>query len=242
MGVDLPVYDNYANRGRIGVGVAVKKRQAAKIFEYGLTHSRDTPGRVMEIGPGDGYIADISLTTGLDYLAIEGSEGIAEKLRHAGHKVLHGYVPPLPDSLGNGFRCCFMLHVLEHMRSPGDAAQVVAEIHDRLAPGGVIVIACPDFSRWGCHFYDCDYTHSYPVTRRRLDQLLRDQGFEIVASTIYVGPIFGYVGIPLSWLAKVLYWPLLDDLIGPKRINDAYNRGFLTFLPNLLTVARRSST
>jgi hypothetical protein len=235
----LAVYDGYAARGRIGAGVAIKRRQASKIFDFGLASSRGVQAGVVEIGPGDGYIAELSKAGGLEYVGIEGSAAVAEKLQLLGHEVLRGYVPPLPVGLTNGYRCCFMLHVLEHMKTPVEAATVVAQIFERLAPGGALVVACPDYSRWGAHFFDCDYTHSYPLTRRRLSQLLRDQGFEVVESTIYVGPVFGYAGLPISWLAKLLYWPVLDDLLGPRLFKDAMNRGFLTFLPNLLTVARR---
>lgn len=234
----MAIYDGYAVRGRIGAGVAIKQRQAETIFNLGLSCARSPTGGVLEIGPGDGYIAELSRSATLDYSAIEGSDAVADGLESKGFNVLRGYVPPMPARLASGYRCCFLLHVLEHMKTAVEAAQVVSEIHDRLAPGGTIVIACPDYSRWGHYFYDCDYTHAYPVTRRRLDQLLRDQGFEVVHHTVYVGPVFGYIGVPISWLAKLLYWPLLDDLIGP-RLKDVLNRGFLTFLPNILTVARR---
>jgi len=235
----MAVYDAYASRGRIGAGVSIKRRQAETIFSCGLNCSKGVSGGILEIGPGDGYIAELSNSAALDYAAIEGSEAVAEKLESKGFQVFRGYVPPIPAGVSSGYRCCFILHVLEHMKSTVEAAQIVSEIYNRLTPGGTIIVACPDFSRWGHYFYDCDYTHSFPVTRRRLNQLLLDQGFEVVKHTIYIGPVFGYIGLPLSWLAKILYWPLLDDLLGPKRMKDALNRGFLTFLPNLLTIARR---
>lgn len=236
----MAVYDTYANRNRIGAGVAIKQRQATTIFESGIFSTINIPGGILEIGPGDGYIAFLAKSAELPYTAIEGNDAVAEKLRVSGFDVVSGYVPPLPAGLRSGYRCCFMLHVLEHMKSASDAGQVISEIFNILAPGGTIIIACPDYSRWGHYFYDCDYTHTYPVTRRRLNQMLVDQGFEVVQHTIYCGPVFGYISLPITWLAKMLYWPLLDDLIGPNRLKDILNRGFLTFLPNLLTVARRS--
>ena len=235
----MAIYDAYAVRSRVKIGVAIKQHQAKRIFELGLRCSAVASKRILEIGPGDGYVAALSRAAGLAYTAIEGSAAVADKLSGIGLDVRQSYVPPLPVGLAPDYRCCYLLHVLEHMQSAAHAAQLVGEIRDRLLPGGALVIACPDYSRWGRYFYDCDYTHSYPLTRRRLAQLLRDQGFEIQCQTIYTGPIFGFLGLPLSWVAKLLYWPLLDDLIGPNRLRDVMNRGFLTFLPNLLMVARR---
>lgn len=236
----MAIYDDYAKRGRIRAGVDLKRRQAARIFDLGMRLSEKAAGGVLEIGPGDGYIAEIARSQGLDYTAIEGSDAVAEKLRQDGVQVLRAYVPPLPPSLPSDLlRCCYLLHVLEHMTSAHDASTLVSEIREHLAPGGALVVACPDYSRWGKYFYDCDYTHAYPVTRRRLAQLLHDQGMEVVYHTIYIGSVFGYHGLPISWLAKLLYWPLLDNIIGPVRFRDVLNRGFLTLMPNVLMVARR---
>lgn len=235
----MAIYDGYAVRTRVKTGVAIKMYQARRIFQLGMQWSADIGRCILEIGPGDGYVAALSREAGFAYTAIEGSPAVANKLSRAGVDVRQSYVPPLPEGLGVDYRCCYVLHVIEHMKTGADAAQLVGEIRERLAPGGALVIAAPDYSRWGSHFYDCDYTHAYPVTRRRLAQLLCDQGFEVAHQTIYTGPLFGYWGLPLSWIAKLLYWPLIDDLVGPNRFKDVMNRGFLTFLPNLLTVARR---
>ncbi len=235
----MAIYDSYARRNRIALGVLIKRRQASIIFKLGVDSAKSSSDSILEIGPGDGYIAELSRLADFPYTAIEGSASVADKLRNNGFEVIHGYVPPIPAGLTNNYQCCFILHVLEHMKTPSDAAQIVSEIYNTLAPGGTVIVACPDYSRWGQYFYDCDYTHSYPVTRRRLNRLLMDQGFEIVRDTIYTGPLFGYIGIPISWIAKLLYWPLLDDLMGSRYFNDALNRGFLTFLPNLITIGRR---
>lgn len=236
----MAIYDAYASRSRINAGIDIKRRQAEVIFRLGLEHSKGASGGLFEIGPGDGYIASLSRSEGFEYSAVDGSDAVADKLRIQGFHVSRGYVPPLPADIGSEpFRCCYLLHVLEHMSSAQNAATLVSDIRDRLAPGGALVVACPDYSRWGHYFFDCDYTHAFPVTRRRLAQLFRDQGMEVSYHTIYTGKIFGYHGLPIFWLAKLFYWPLLDDLIGPSRLRDILNRGFLTFLPNVLTIARR---
>ena len=234
----MAVYDRYATRRRVKGGVAIRKRQNRLIFELGLAHNTHGAQRILEIGPGDGYVASMSASAGHRYVAVEGSVAVAERLRQRGFGVHAGYVPPLPSAVNGPFTCCFALHVVEHLPNPQAASQLMHEVHARLAPGGTFVIACPDYLRWGSRFFDCDYTHSYPMSRRRLDQLLVDHGFEVVHHTIYTGPIFGYAGLPLSWLAKLLYPRLLDDLIGRAVRGDLLNRGLLAFLPNLLTVAR----
>ena len=238
--VPLAIYDTYVGRERIAAGVSIKRRQASIIFKAGIDYALTDASSVLEIGPGDGYIAEHCRDAHIDYIAVEGSDSVSDKLTTDGYSVVRGYVPPLPVQIKDQtFSTCFLLHVLEHMTSAQQAAHLLAEIATHLLPGGSLVIACPDYSRWGHYFYDCDYTHAFPVTRRRLMHLLRDQGLELVHHTIYVGPIFGYHGLPLAWIAKLLYSPLLDDLIGPHRFRDIMNRGFLSLLPNILTIARR---
>jgi SAM-dependent methyltransferase len=237
----LAVYDQYSNRSRLGAGVAIKSRQNQTIFQLGLSYSVGLGTRILEIGPGDGYIADTAAVSRLAYTAVEGSAAVAAGLRARGVEVEIGYVPPLPASLSGPFSCCYLLHVLEHMPSPQVAASLMDAVFQVLAPGGVFVIACPDYLRWGARFHDCDYTHSYPLTRRRLTQLLTDHGFEIVHHTVYCGPFFGYASLPVSWLAKLAYPAWVDGLLGRLVPGDVLNRGLLTFLPNLLTVARRAN-
>jgi SAM-dependent methyltransferase len=235
----LAIYDTYASRDRIRVGVALKERQNERIFALGLMHSPQQPARILEIGPGDGYIAGLATQAGLRYVSVEGSATTADGLRARGYDVHSGLVPPLPPSLSGTFTCCFLLHVIEHMPEPAKAAMLVEEIRRVLVPGGTLVVACPDYARWGSDFYDADYTHCYPMTRRRLSQLLADHGFHVVHHTIYTGSLFGYAGLPLSWLARLLYPRGVDGLVGRFVPRDVLNRGRLTFLPNLLTIATR---
>jgi hypothetical protein len=112
----LSIYEGYALRERIGAGVAIKRRQAHAMLELGLKFSHSAAGGVVEIGPGDGYVAELARSADLDYCAVEGSEAVANAIQRKGFRVLRGYVPPLPAGLASAYRCCCFLHVLEHMK------------------------------------------------------------------------------------------------------------------------------
>lgn len=235
----MAVYDRYVNRKRVRVGVGVKLRQSRVIFELGQRWGSAECRKVLEIGPGDGQLAALARSAGLPYTAVEGNPAVAQALRDRGVEVMDGYVPPLPAGLGAPFGFCYMLHVLEHMNSAQSASRLMTDIYQLLAPGGALVIACPDYRRWGADFYDCDYTHTYPVTRRRLLQLAHDHGYEMVHQTVYIGPLFGVHGLTISSLARLLYPRWVDGILGASISSDVLNRGLLTFLPNLLAVMRR---
>jgi len=235
----VAVYDEFAGRHRIRAGAVIKARQNRIIFELGMAHCLAQERRVLDIGPGDGQIASLSHAAYLPYVAVEGSSAVTEMLRERGLEVHEGYVPPLPTGVAGRFSTCFLLHVLEHMPDHRAASQLFLQVHDTLLPSGTFVVACPDFARWGSDFYDCDYSHCFPLTRRRLNQIALDHGFEIVHITIYCGPVFGVIGLPLSWGARMSYPRFVDGIIGAHIPKDAANRGMLTFLPNLLMVARR---
>lgn len=234
----MAIYDQYTKRDRFAAGIKIKLHQAQRIYDKGIINYKGNPKRIFEIGPGDGYIAALTRNAGLSYTGIEGSDSVAARLETEGYTIVRSYVPPLPSVI-NGFQICFMLHVIEHMKGAAEAAQLISQIWTALDDGGILVIACPDYVRWGNYFFDCDYTHSMPFTRRRLRQLLQDHQFEIIEETIYSGPLFGYRGLPLAWLAKLIYPQIVDDVVGRFIEKDSLNRGLLTFLPNLLIVGRK---
>jgi SAM-dependent methyltransferase len=232
----LTFYRHFSERTRSPWGVKIKKRQAEKIFSIGCVRTSESK-RILELGPGDGYIAELAIANGLDYVAIDGSPAVANKLKAAGAEIRLQIMPPLPGGLGT-YDVCFMLHVIEHLDNMSSASLLMEQVLQHLCPGGKIVIATPDFLRWGKHFYDCDYTHNLPFTRRRLRQLLQNTGYKVTHETVYTGPIFGRIGVPLHWISKLLYSRAIDDITTRKVSLDFWYRGYLTFLPSLLVVAQ----
>lgn len=232
-------YEHYANRSRNSLGIKIKKKQATKIFHLGLPGNNTQDISVLELGPGDGYIAHLSVENNFKYVAVEASEPVVKKLSSEGYNIIQSFVPPLPENIEN-IDICFMLHLIEHMKDMDSAAKLIKELKIRLNKGGKIVIACPDYIRWKHHFYDCDYTHQLPFTRRRLNQLLINEGFEITYDSIYTGTVFGYRGLLLFWLARIFFPQFIDDMTFRFFKTDVLKRGFLTIIPNLIVVAKKT--
>lgn len=235
----MSFYKHYAGRPRNPFGVRIKTHQARVMLGRAERYSQGKIQSVFEIGPGDGYIAEYYNQAGIEYHALERSAEVVERLKSQGINISQASCPPIPDEIGSR-DACYMLHVIEHMKDSDMAAMVIKEIKEHLNNNGLLIIACPDYMRWKEYFYDCDYTHSLPFTKRRLRQLLIDEGFEILNEDIYTGPVFGYRGLPLYWLVKTFFPGFLNDYLEKYFKHDFINKAYLTFLPNLFIVARKN--
>ena len=237
----MSFYERFASRSRNRIGIWTKRSQARTIFRLGTSGIADRRLAVLELGPGDGYIAELARASGYDYLAVDGSEAVVRNLSQAGVRVIRSFVPPLPPfPVETGpLDVCYMLHVIEHTQDIYAAITLVGELRDRLRPGGRLVIATPEMRYWKQDFYDSDYTHHLPFTRRTLLELLGNEGFDVTYQSIYTGPVFGYRGLPIYWLTRLAYPQWLDELIGRHARHDVLARGFWTLIPNLIVVAQK---
>ncbi len=92
------------------------------------------PGPVLDVGAGDGALLHALQAKGRQGLGLERrpDESAAAPLRDARVADLEG-----------GWAVIVMWHALEHLREPGAELAAAAE---RLAPGGVLVVAVPNWS------------------------------------------------------------------------------------------------
>jgi SAM-dependent methyltransferase len=100
------------------------------------------PGRLVEIGPGEGVFARAARNAGFDVTAIEMDARACAHLREAaGVQAIESAVPEdviaaLPPS-----RAIVMWHVIEHLRRPWEVIERAAA---NLQDGGVLAIATPN--------------------------------------------------------------------------------------------------
>jgi SAM-dependent methyltransferase len=145
------------------------------------THIGSVPHpSVLEVGPGHGAFANACRTRGFGYDCVEASRSMAERLRADGFEVTVSAVPPLPD--GGKRDVIVIQHVLEHMRGVDEALALICQCTARLLPGGLLIISGPDITVMKEDFFDCDYTHAFPTSVRRLRQLVYDAGLTVIAS------------------------------------------------------------
>jgi len=191
-----------------GLGMRFIRRASERILAFADV----APGsRVLEIGPGRGEFAELCLARKLEYHAIEPNAGLAEALRGRGATVVCARVPPLP-ALDRQFDLAVMINVMEHMNGLEQALDISCQIRRVLNPGGKFVIHCPDYLSWRTNFFNCDFSHNYVTTRRRLDQLLVNAGYEDIRSRYLSGPFLGPGAVVLAALASRMPFGALEAL------------------------------
>lgn len=144
------------------------------------------PADFLEIGPGQGAIAELAREAGYRYQAVEPSPLLAEDLRGRGFNVQQAFTPPMPvPDLSQDV--VYADQVLEHMSGIDAARTWVAEALRALRPGGLLFVVVPDYLKERGFFWDIDYTHNFITTERRVRQLLYDGGFDLGPVTRSIG-------------------------------------------------------
>ncbi len=216
-------------------GAGLVRALARKIFKYaGVAPG----GSVLEIGPGRGDFADICLKTGIEYSAIEANRQMAESLQARGAHVVRAMAPPLP-ALDRQFDTVVMINVMEHMNDVRDALAITGQIRDVLKPKGRFVICSPDYLNWRRNFFNCDFSHNYVTTRRRLEQLLVNCGFGNIRSCHLSGPMSGPLCFLLSAMVSHLPFGFLNAAFPDSKLFYKLYKGQLTFLRKVLVVGEK---
>lgn len=192
-----------------------------------------------EVGPGAGVFAQEWTRQGGRYTALEGSPKLAEQLRAAGLTIVEGLAPPLPAESGSA-DVVYAAHVLEHMHHAGLAIAFVNEMRRVLRPGGLVCLKVPDMLAQGKYFWAVDYTHSYPTTTRRVEQLLHNGGFNVCQRLIMSGSHSGIFAVLLAWVARLIpFRPLVSTVLPLTNLRQRLLSGKLTFMRQLLFIAQK---
>ena len=216
-------------------GARLVKATARKIFKY----AEIAPGQnVLEIGPGRGDFADICLERGIEYTAIEANRYMAESLEKRGAEVVREMVPPLP-ALDKTFDAVVMLNVMEHMNGMQDALQITQQISNVLKPKGKFVICSPDYLNWRYNYFNCDFSHNYVTTRRRLKQLLINGGFSHTRNCHLCGTTTGCLCFLISGVFSRLPFGLLNAMFSESKFFYKLYKIQLTFMRKVLIIGQK---
>ncbi len=217
------------------IGMKLVRAAAAKIFKFAQAHKA---GSILEIGPGRGAFADLCLEHDIEYLAIEANETMARALEEKDARVIRATVPPLP-SVDKDFDVAVMVNVMEHLNGMRDALDVTSQVFKVLRPGGKFVVCSPDYLNWRRNFFNCDFSHNYVTTRRRLEQLLLNAGFSNIKCCYLSGPLTGLASGLASALAGIMPFGFLNAVAPNSRLFYKLYKLQLTFLRNVIVIGEK---
>jgi len=223
-------YDHFHQDQPTGPGAWVASRFCRAILDFMGLKAGD---RVLEIGPGRGAFADLCLERSIEYTAIEPNAHLAEPLEKRGAEVVRALVPPLPE-MDKKFHCVVMINVLEHMSGVKEALAIAEQVRACLEPNGRFVVCSPDYLNLRWHFYNCDFSHGYVTTQRRLAQLLISAGYGASTSAYLSGPVSGLPGLLLSAVAGRLPFGTLHAWFPGSRLCKKLYKIQLTFSRKVL--------
>lgn len=105
-----------------------------------LAALKPAPARLLDVGSGPGFLLTLAKRKGFQAEGVEPDANTVEAARAGGAKVRHGY---FPNVLGadETFDIIVFNDVLEHIPDLDGALRAAV---DRLGPGGVLCLNCPD--------------------------------------------------------------------------------------------------
>jgi SAM-dependent methyltransferase len=230
-------YRTFSEKQLTGAGASRRSKIERARLALLMQHAGRV-GRMLEIGPGQGTLADLAIAAGWSYSAIEPSPLLADQLRRRGIEVVQSWTPPItaPDSSVDAL---YADQVVEHMSGIDAARALTAEALRVLRPGGIFFVVVPDYLKERGFFYDIDYTHNFITTERRVRQLFYDGGFEIDRVVRSIGNARGVARDALAGVAVLLNVPGVDALSRYTRTEDLLFKVRKNLFETLTFVARK---
>lgn len=217
-------------RPSLGERVGALQRQAVVRFGPYREIWRRPRGRLLDVGCGTGDLAGVFARRGWQVAGIEPSEQAGKHARENGVDAVTGTIADAPWPAAH-FDAIVFNHSLEHIDDPAEALAAATRL---LRPGGLLVVAVPNFGSWhrrlfGSAWFQLDLPrHLQHFDRDSLDALVRRAGLRTVSvGTATMRPslpasiqyaTFGSVrfgGRPFRLLAWALApFLLLSELLG----------------------------
>ncbi len=230
-------YDYYFSSEEIE-GSAARIRALNELV-YGRISPHVMPGSpVLELGVGKGFFAWICRDHGHDYLGVEANGEQCARLKKQGLDVICAQVPPLPPELEDEYGLIYAAHLLEHLPGSRAVHELLSQCRDRLAGGGAVAMLFPDAESMGSDFWNCDYTHTYATTGRRIAQAMTDAGLRVVTVQTFNGHYRGGRRLLARAGSSRLVRSVTQALAREPARRERYYRGWLYLQKTILVVGK----
>jgi len=230
----MPFYDFFSDQGCTVLGQRWMRQAALHILTVveGLVEPLNS---LVEVGPGWGLLAQECNDRGLHYTALDANSRLLRRLEIG--RAVCSRVPPIP--FRNGI-CDVVVasHVLEHANGLTNAQELISEMTRIVRRAGCVVIVSPDLLWAGKYFWDCDYSHNFPISSRRLFQMCIDQGLEVVKLEYLYNHLTGWRGNILGRLVNLIPYRYFAAQPNSFGYSEKIYRLRMTFSRSVLVIAR----
>ena len=188
--------------GSVGSDYALKDSESSSHGQILSLLTDLPPSKILDLGCSSGLLSGQIRGLGHHVTGVD-SEAFPDTLGRVDAFARGDLEQGIPPEVGTGFDVVIAADVLEHLRRP---ERLLADISKVLAPGGRVILSVPNFGHWyprlralsGTFDYDqrgiLDRTHYRFFTRKSLDRLVVNAGFEVRRRA--------EVGLPLEVLAE----------------------------------------
>jgi ubiquinone/menaquinone biosynthesis C-methylase UbiE len=233
----MPFYDYYWRNQQV---TEIGKRWMERAAQFSLRHiiKYTIPlNNLLEIGPGWGAFAKICNDSKITYTAIDANEGLLNRIEE--NRRICAYIPPIPTS-SELWDAVIANHVIEHSSGLPQAQEMLSELSRVVRKGGCVGITSPDYLGYRNLFWDCDYSHNFPTSSRRLYQMFIDQGLEVVYQTYVHNHIKGIKGAIIGYLTQILPYRIFGSQPNSLFYIDRLYRLRLTFGRLVFIIGRKN--
>ncbi len=191
-------------------------RELEEVKEVGKRASK----RIMDIGCSYGFFLDIAEKYGWRAYGCELSKNQFEFASKNRKNVFNCELKECPVR-NNYFDVITLYDVIEHVQNP---SSTLKDCNDSLKKGGILVVCTPNVASlvaraMGRHWLQYARMHIYYFTPKTLDNMLRNNGFRIVA--VKKHPRILRLGNAIKWTSKYPFvYSLLSKLSDNKVLKD----------------------
>ncbi len=187
--------------------------------------------RILDVGCGEGILGKRLLDKGAkEVVGIEINDEVCEMARDNLTRIICGDIESLEFPFDEGyFDCIVFADILEHLKDP---FSTLKRLKKYLADSGVVVASIPNVRYYGVinmliegHWRYEDYgildkTHLRFFTKKEIDALLKDAGFEITGITGNMDPAYNSLTDTLS--REIAFGRIYLKGLSPEEIKDLF--------------------
>ncbi len=209
----MAIYDFYSNKGTSSIGKYLfHDVQFNKLIDEVKSSVKGRKSiSVLEIGTGEGNLADRVVEENWAYTGYEPADSLYKKAIKKGLNVKKKYIPPL-DEENKSFDVVVLNHVMEHFKDYTVVYAVLEEIYRVLKDDGICICIYPDIVDYGGDFWNADFTHTFPASLYNTIKIIEDCKFTVQKKKYLYGVLDFFPGYFCNRIMKILFC-LGDPLI-----------------------------